>query len=82
MWPNPQETADLVTFTEEILNGKLHFLCSKTWTLDNSEFTKYFRTVECNFLKQLMASPVTKSSVLNEYEATKFVITLHFTQHM
>ena len=28
MRPNPQETADLVTFTEEILNGKLHFLCS------------------------------------------------------
>ena len=28
MGPNPQETADLVTFTEEILNGKLHFLCS------------------------------------------------------
>ena len=28
MWLNPQETADLVTFTEEILNGKLHFLCS------------------------------------------------------
>ena len=28
MLPNPQETADLVTFTEEILNGKLHFLCS------------------------------------------------------
>ena len=25
---NPQEAADLVTFTEEILNGKLHFLCS------------------------------------------------------
>ena len=28
MWPNPEETADLVTFIEEILNGKLHFLCS------------------------------------------------------
>ena len=26
MWPNPQFCADLVTFTEEILNGKLHFL--------------------------------------------------------
>ena len=25
MWPNLQETGDLVTFTEEILNGKLHF---------------------------------------------------------
>ena len=28
MWPNPHETVDLVTFTEEILNGKLHFLYS------------------------------------------------------
>ena len=26
----PQETADLVTFTEEILNGKLHLLCSES----------------------------------------------------
>ena len=29
MWPNPQETATLVTFIEEILNGKLNFLCSE-----------------------------------------------------
>ena len=29
MRPNPQFPADLVTFTEEILNGKFHFLCSK-----------------------------------------------------
>ena len=28
MRPNPQETADLVTFAEEICNGKLHFLGS------------------------------------------------------
>ena len=28
MWPNPQFPADLVSFTKEILNGKLHFLCS------------------------------------------------------
>ena len=28
MWPNPQFPANLVTFTEEILNEKLHFLCS------------------------------------------------------
>ena len=25
MWPNSQESMDLVTFTEEILNGKLLF---------------------------------------------------------
>ena len=24
MWPNPQETADLVTFTEKTVNGKLN----------------------------------------------------------
>ena len=28
---NDSETADLVTFTEEILNGKLHFLCRVWW---------------------------------------------------
>ena len=28
MWPNPLFPADLLTFTEEIFNGKLHFLCS------------------------------------------------------
>ena len=28
MWPNLQVTADLVTFKEEIVNGKLYFLCS------------------------------------------------------
>ena len=26
MWPNSQKTADLVTFTEETLKGKLDFL--------------------------------------------------------
>ena len=28
MWSNPQFPADIVTFTEEIFNEKLHFLCS------------------------------------------------------
>ena len=28
MSPNPQETAELVTFIEETINEKLHFLCS------------------------------------------------------
>ena len=36
MQPNLQETADLVTFTEEIHNGKLHFVCSVN---DTSEVT-------------------------------------------
>ena len=36
MRPNPQLTADLVLFNEEIVDGKLHFLCSlyfkDTWS--------------------------------------------------
>ena len=35
MWSNPNETADLVTFTEEILNGKLLFLCSSGSSRDS-----------------------------------------------
>ena len=30
MWLNPQETAALVTFTEEILSEGLQFLCRVT----------------------------------------------------
>ena len=32
MWPNAQFPADLVTFTEEILNVKRHFL-SRVWAI-------------------------------------------------
>ena len=35
MWPNPQETADLVIFTEEILTEKLHFFVQ--WSLNPSK---------------------------------------------
>ena len=31
-WPNLQFPVDLVTFTEEILNGEFYFLCSATFT--------------------------------------------------
>ena len=37
MWPNLHFPADLITFTEEILKGKLHFLCS-----DNLEFSLFW----------------------------------------
>ena len=35
MRPNPQEPVDLVTSTDEILNGKLHFLCSVVYSHDS-----------------------------------------------
>ena len=47
MWPNLLETADLVTFTEEISNGKLHFLYIEgddisIYAVDESELESYF----------------------------------------
>ena len=38
MWPNPKVTTDLVTYTEEIINGNLHFLCSEIDQYDLSYF--------------------------------------------
>ena len=39
---NPQFPENLVTFTEEILNGKLHFLCSVYW--------RHFFQMKCQLL--------------------------------
>ena len=39
MWPNPQFPADVVTFTDEILNRKLHILCSERYDSTTRSFT-------------------------------------------
>ena len=42
MWPHQQETADLVIFAEEILNGKLHFLyCALTKATSDAKNTTF-----------------------------------------
>ena len=48
MWPNPQETPDLLKFTEKILNGKLHFLCSGNSALVQKD-TSYSHTTTLFF---------------------------------
>ena len=40
MWPNPQKNGDLVTFTKEIINGKLHFLCGMAFGRSGPKFTR------------------------------------------
>ena len=50
MWPNPQEPADLVTFTDEILNGKLRFLCSVKNLLSNLSFILLKSSAGLSFL--------------------------------
>ena len=47
MWPNPQFPVDLVTFTEYILNGKLHLFCS-----ENFYKHLFYRTLPDDYQKQ------------------------------
>ena len=59
MWPNSKETADLVTFTEKILNGKLHFFVQ--WMVWNgflpvlnslsSDFNIYILVIICKIFR-------------------------------
>ena len=67
MWPNPQETADFVLFTEEIRNGKLHFLCT-TFGLWRHNADYYFK-----ILKEWSQKHI---SHLNTYFATAFDLLL------
>ena len=50
MRPNPQFLADLVTFTEEIFNGKLHFLCSVNINIEQ-KIKEYHKIV--GFIRRL-----------------------------
>ena len=54
MWPNSQETADLVIFPEEILNGKLHFLCSVRLTKQTEKAVTTFNLFHAACLFQLL----------------------------
>ena len=53
MLPNAQFPADLVTFTEEILNGKLYFLCSDSTNHGNGSDTIFVTEANKINLKSL-----------------------------
>ena len=50
MWPNPYFPADLVIFTEEILNGKLHFCVQWRAQLFKFISRRTTRKLQCNFI--------------------------------
>ena len=55
MWSSLQKAADLVTFTEEIGNGKLDFLCRFGAFFDSIKFVTWDSTLYTNFIKHLDA---------------------------
>ena len=47
MWPNPQENIGFVTFTEGILNAKLHFFFSVFFEIQTSKIIGNLETDVC-----------------------------------
>ena len=62
MWPNSQETADLVTFTKESLNWKLHVLCS-----GNATFLSVANFFTSRQLYYYRSGPHSKSALGEHY---------------
>ena len=66
MRPNLQFFADLVTFTVEILNGKLQFL------------SKIFS--ECNWTMPLLFSNITIDQIARKYASFSFIFLSKYNQ--
>ena len=49
-----QETADLVTFTEEILNGKLQFFCAVLFIVESSKLISIQAVLQMWFFRKLV----------------------------
>ena len=63
MWPDLQIPADLVTFIEEILNGKLQFLCSDIQNYQiraqlQPQYGQYFPSF--SYIADLLCEPLGK----------------------
>ena len=55
MWPNPMFPAVLITFTEEIVNRKLQFLCIDFFELDWKRQSATWRcNLRCKFISYII----------------------------
>ena len=66
MWVNPQETADMVIFTEKILNGKLHFLCSENKLSPYSKSEQELQMPMSKLFHSIIIDKKTKIIILKE----------------
>ena len=80
MRPNPQKTADLVTFTEETLNGKFHFLFSVNSTFSENTTGRPFLYMVKNEFAKSCHMHVMRASVVyvSTCHCAKNVPTSHF----
>ena len=65
MWSNPQETANLVTFTKGILNGKLHFLCSDI-IMPEENVNQEFRLTKIDEIRNYLIEEINQNKLLSK----------------
>ena len=75
MWRNLQFLADLVTFTEEIINRKFHFLCSTFSGIKSLKKIRLFK----GHSSLILAQPAYTSKVNNRNTGTRCEICLLLT---
>ena len=92
MWPNLQFPADLVAFTDEILNGKLRFMCSgkKNVKMTNLNFHSFIYSQKTSlvlsgwaisFLWKIKITKMFTDKILYiKTELQMIRITVHFSQ--
>ena len=66
MWPNPQFPADLVTLTEEIVYGKLHFFCAVLIYINSLDIRSVIwrRSLSCQEERKFGVSRITNIVIL------------------
>ena len=69
MLPNLQRTVDLVTFTEEVFNGKLQSLCS-VYVYDSSEYSTREQVARGRFFKGLQMKVKENKITLGDFNCT------------
>ena len=87
MWPNPQETADLFTFTQAIFNKNLHLLYfvdyKATQTGSRTTATSKTELISGNFWQLPLIKNFSKMSILDVADVPDpILITDNFAQQM
>ena len=90
MRPSAQFPADLVTFTDEILNGKLHFLCGVSW-ISWTYFSEYptennllmpWRRFDFTLQRERFIISLLNFSTIDNVKRESFEIGLCFTRNL
>ena len=76
MWPNPKFPADLVTFTQKILNGKLLFLCSDSFS---KIYEQFLNEQPLHFVNLSLSEPYRSGYSANHLDVIRLIENWRYT---